>query len=307
MSKKCIGCGIELQDTNKDLAGYTPDINKKYCMRCFKLTNYNELIDSGVKVDNEKLIRDINKKKSFVIFLVDFLNIYDEVIAIYKKIKNDKMLVITKGDLIPNNIVKKDLINNIKDIYDIGEEILLTSSVNRDNISMLTKLIVDHGNVLMAGFTNAGKSSIINALVGTNITVSKRANTTQDFIKLNIDGVTLYDAPGFMSNYYYDNKLPSKEVKPISYQIKDKYYLRFTDFNLYFNGDTNITIYMNKTNIDKLRVKEDIKCGIVVPSNYDLVIKGMGFIKFSKSCYIHLNMDNNMYEIRPSIIGGKNE
>ena len=42
MIKKCNGCGINLQSTNKDKEGYVDDLNKNICERCFKLKNYGE-------------------------------------------------------------------------------------------------------------------------------------------------------------------------------------------------------------------------------------------------------------------------
>ena len=57
---KCIGCGITLQDKNKDAVGYTPDIKNKLCERCFKLKNYNILTNKGVSIDNDALIEKIN-------------------------------------------------------------------------------------------------------------------------------------------------------------------------------------------------------------------------------------------------------
>ena len=46
MTKRCIGCGAVLQNTNKTINGYTPKIENKYCMRCFRLTNYNDLTET---------------------------------------------------------------------------------------------------------------------------------------------------------------------------------------------------------------------------------------------------------------------
>ena len=33
---KCIGCGIALQNTDKEKLGYTKNLENKYCERCFK-------------------------------------------------------------------------------------------------------------------------------------------------------------------------------------------------------------------------------------------------------------------------------
>lgn len=307
MTKKCKGCGLSLQNENKDLLGYTPDLKNDFCMRCFKLTHYNELINSGLDIDNAALIKRINKKNIFVIFLVDFLNIYNEIIDTYKKITSNKTLVITKSDIIPNNIKVNTLINNIKDLYEIDEDIIITSSKNKNNIKVIERLCKDKKKVLIAGFTNAGKSSIINRLMDSSITVSSKLNTTQDFIKLENRDYIIYDAPGFISKNALEDNIPMHEIKPITYQMQPKYYLHFNDINLYFQSDVNITMYMKEMKINKLRLKEDVDCNICIPSNSDLMIKGLGFIKFSKATFININIPNDYYEIRPSIIGGNNE
>ena len=202
---KCVGCGIKLQNKNVNEVGYTPNLNNELCERCFKLKNYNILTNKGINIDNDKLINKINELNSCVLFLVDFINLDSEVIDAYKKIKSKKILIITKADIIPKNIKYQKLIQNIKNIYDIKEDLILTSSKTKLNIKTITKICLEEKNICLAGFTNAGKSSLINALVGSDITVSKKSNTTQDFIELNVDGINIYDAPGFMSNINREN------------------------------------------------------------------------------------------------------
>ena len=36
---KCKGCGIDLQDKDKQAVGYVIDLNQDYCQRCFRLHN----------------------------------------------------------------------------------------------------------------------------------------------------------------------------------------------------------------------------------------------------------------------------
>lgn len=306
MTRRCKGCGIILQDGDSNATGYTPNISNDLCQRCFKLKNYNVLTNEGVKIDNGEIITRVNKEKAFVLFLTDFLNLDEEVIGLYKQIKTDKVMVLTKKDLIPKNIKVDVLINNIKKFYDIKEDIILCSSRNKYNINVLTNICLDKKKIIMVGFTNAGKSSLINALVGSDITVSKRSNTTQDFIKLNVDGVTLIDAPGFISEISRDNKLPEKVVNPLTYQLKSNYYLLIDKISLNIKTDSNLTIYINNDiNIERRRVKEQVPCEILVPSNSDIVLKGLGFIKIKNATYI--NISTKDYEIRPSIVGGNHE
>ena len=262
------------------------------------------MINNGVNIDNDKLIKKINSLNVHVLFLVDFLNIDSEAIDLYKKIKANKTLVITKEDIIPKNIIKDRLIKNIKDIYEMREDIILTSTKFTKNISNIESICLKEKKVLFAGYTNAGKSSLINKMVGSDITVSSRENTTQDFIKLNVDGVTIYDAPGFMSNTKRD--VVSKNIiKPKTYQLPSKHYLEFNNIKLNVSEDNNITLYLpDEVIINRRREKNNITCDVLIPKNSDLVIKGLGFIKFSKTSLVSITSD---YEIRPSIVGANNE
>lgn len=302
---KCVGCGIKLQEKDKNELGYTPNLNNALCERCFKLKNYNILTNKGINIDNDKLINKINELNTCVLFLVDFINLDSEVIDAYKKIKSKKILIITKADIIPKNIKYQKLIQNIKNIYDIKEDLILTSSKTKLNIKTITKICLEEKNICLAGFTNAGKSSLINALVGSDITVSKKSNTTQDFIKLNVDGINIYDAPGFMSKINREN-IPRSIIRPITYQFPSKHYLLIQDIKLNILENANFTIYVgNEANIIRRKENENVECKIIVPKNSDVIIKGFCFINFKNTCMISLNTKD--YEIRPSIVGDYND
>lgn len=302
---KCVGCGIKLQEKDKNELGYTPNLNNELCERCFKLKNYNILTNKGINIDNDKLINKINELNTCVLFLVDFINLDSEVIDAYKKIKSKKILIITKADIIPKNIKYQKLIQNIKNIYDIKEDLILTSSKTKLNIKTITKICLEEKSICLSGFTNAGKSSLINALVGSDITVSKKSNTTQDFIKLNVDGINIYDAPGFMSNINREN-IPRSIIRPITYQFPSKHYLLIQDIKLNILEDSNFTIYVgNEANIIRRKENENVECKIIVPKNSDVIIKGFCFINFKNTCMISLNTKD--YEIRPSIVGDYND
>lgn len=302
---KCVGCGIKLQEKDKNELGYTPNLNNELCERCFKLKNYNILTNKGINIDNDKLINKINELNTCVLFLVDFINLDSEVIDAYKKIKSKKILIITKADIIPKNIKYQKLIQNIKNIYDIKEDLILTSSKTKLNIKTITKICLEEKSICLAGFTNAGKSSLINALVGSDITVSKKSNTTQDFIKLNVDGINIYDAPGFMSNINREN-IPRSIIRPITYQFPSKHYLLIKDIKLNILENSNFTIYVgNEANIIRRKENENVECKIIVPKNSDVIIKGFCFINFKNTCMISLNTKD--YEIRPSIVGDYND
>lgn len=302
---KCVGCGITLQTENKSDVGYTPDIKNVICERCFKLKNYNVLTNTGVKIDNEKLIEKINKLGAFVFFLTDFINLDSNVIKYYKKIKGKKVMVLTKADIIPKNIKYNKLTHNIKNLYEIKEDVILTSSKKKLNISTITNLCLENKKVIFVGFTNAGKSSLINSLIGSDITVSNSQNTTQEIIKLNASGITIYDAPGLMDNVNREN-IPKASINPRSYQFPSKHYLSINGIKLNVKENSNFTIYVgNEVKILRRKETHNVECNIIVPKNSDVVLKGLGFIKFSKTTLISLS--SNDFEIRPSIIGDSHD
>ena len=56
----CIGCGAQIQTTDKDVAGFTPqsaprkglETGQLYCQRCFRLRHYNEISDVNISDDD---------------------------------------------------------------------------------------------------------------------------------------------------------------------------------------------------------------------------------------------------------------
>lgn len=305
---KCMGCGAILQNTDKLKDGYTSKIDSKLCQRCFKIKNYGENIVNIKPINNEDIITKINKEKGFVIFLLDFLNIYEEVITTYKKIKLPKIIVLTKSDLIPKNILKNTLINNLKNIYHIKEDIIYTSSKNKDNINFIKDIIFQEKKVYFLGYTNSGKSSLINALANSDLTISKRSNTTLDFIKIKTNEGIIFDTPGFVPNNFLDNMLPKKMIRPIIYQLKNKYLLKINDYRISSRENNNLILYFTNDILISKRVKrEELPKKIKVKENTDLIIKGLGFILIKKNTIISTDIPENLLEIRPTIIGGKHE
>ena len=143
MTKRCIGCGAVLQNTDKKKNGYTPKLENKYCMRCFRLTNYNDLTETITEKDNDKIITVINNSSTFSFFLIDATNITKEAISIYQNIKTRKCLLLTKIDLLPANITVNNYINKFKNIYNIKEEVYPLSSIKKVNVSKILKMMDD--------------------------------------------------------------------------------------------------------------------------------------------------------------------
>lgn len=320
MTKRCIGCGAVLQNTDKKKNGYTPKLENKYCMRCFRLTNYNDLTETITEKDNDKIITVINNSSTFSFFLIDATNITKEAISIYQNIKTRKCLLLTKIDLLPANITVNNYINKFKNIYNIKEEVYPLSSIKKVNVSKILKMM-DNLNIKKAyilGCTNAGKSTLINTMLNNKtITTSRIPNTTLDFINLYIEDKILTDTPGFVTtttpfitDKKYYKKIDYKErIKPITYQTKEKASLvleenyRFSNF-----GFNSVTTYFN----NNILIKRDFKSNedyfeTKIMANTDIVIKDLGFINVKRPCTLKISKNlENLVEFRPSLIGGDN-
>ena len=321
MIKRCIGCGAVLQNTDKKKNGYTPKLENKYCMRCFRLTNYNDLTETITEKDNEKIIATINKNSYYSFFLIDATNITKEAVNIYQSIKTRKSLLLTKIDLLPNNISVNNYINKFKNIYNIKEEVYPLSSVKKVNTSKILKIMDDLNlnKAYILGCTNAGKSTLINAMLNkATITTSRIPNTTLDFINMYIDDKVLTDTPGFVTtttpfitDKKYYKKIDYKErIKPITYQTKEETNVVLENIYRLSNfGINSVTTYFN----NNIEIKRDFKdnetnFSVNIMANTDIVIKDLGFINVKKACDVKISKNlEDLVEFRPSLIGGTND
>ena len=289
---KCVGCGITLQNTDPSKLGYTKDLKNKYCERCFKTIHYNEE-RKITNFDNGKIIDKINKLGLFTVMITDILHLDKETIEVFKRIKNKKVLVINKCDLIPDNLKLEHLAENIQNSYNIDDEVLFISAKNKYYLNNLVSLIESEKEVIFSGETSSGKSTLINTLISSNLTTSHYDNTTLDFIKLKYLDYVIYDTPGIVLNKkrITDGKLIVKIINlnpNFVYQIED----------LKLQGIGSITIYINeRVNISSK--KEDIELPYEYVLNGEDVELANGFIYASKNVQIKSNKE---LQIRNSII-----
>lgn len=322
---KCLGCGAILQKDDISKEGYTTDLNKKYCKRCFDITHYNKYIISNKKNEEYlKKINYINKTNDLVILTVDLFSMIDfENI----NISNPIILVFTKKDLIPRSIKEEKILEKIVTKNNVKSKIFI-SSKNNYNLDLLMNLINKYKtskNVYVVGLTNAGKSSLVNKIVKnysdgiSDITVSNLPSTTLDFIEKKInDNLVLIDTPGLLDNGNIINLaqnlikkiIPNKEINPIIYQIKHKQSIIIEDILKVDLFENNNVIFYISNNLKIERIYKDNdklinlnKYNLNILDNQDLVIKGLGFIKFKKKCNIEIYLPKEVdFFIRNSII-----
>ena len=196
-SKTCLGCGVKLQDENILNLGFTANIENDLCMRCFRLKNYGEyesIANSLVHYDS--ILSFVNKTKDLVLYVVDLLNLNEDLLYIRKYIKNDIILVLNKRDLLPLSVKDEKILEYIKKL-ELGfiDTVIVSSEKNyqMDDLYKKIKKYRKSKNVYVVGFTNAGKSSLISRLIknygdGENtLTVSPLPSTTLNKIDIHIN------------------------------------------------------------------------------------------------------------------------
>ena len=218
ISKKCAGCGIELQFEDEKKEGYVPEEKfimerELLCQRCFKIKNYGKNSVNNFKSEDysKEVLKSV--KKSDIILpifdIIDFEGSFSEEILDYLRDYRSIVLV-NKTDLLPGFVHPAEIADWIKgrlaeeDI--VPENIAFISAKNKYGINGVIrkiKSVFPSGKVkaVVLGVSNVGKSSVINLLLGKNkITTSKYSGTTLKSInnKIPDTNITITDTPGLI-------------------------------------------------------------------------------------------------------------
>lgn len=321
MNKVCFGCGCILQSDNELNPGFIPE-NKydsaNYCKRCFRLTHYGEIGNNEIEKSTKSILDNVNKDDYFKIYIIDLLNINDNTINIFNKIKGKKLLVINKIDLLGKSININRVIDNIKKVYNIKNDIKYISGVKEYGIDSLIKHLNDNkiNKCYLLGPTNSGKSTLINKLIEmynpklNRLTISNKRNTTLEFIRIKLtDKITIIDSPGFLINDYGLKSKYKNIIKPVTFNMKENEILYIDKFYIKVTNTTSITIYVNETlDIKKYYKEIDFEYNLDVKDNVDLCINGFGIINIKKGNNISIkNLDQSLISIRKSIFGDNYE
>ncbi len=281
---KCYGCGITTEN--------------ELCERCFRIRNYNDYQKvNDTNDDYIPILNKINDSKDLVVMVVDLFNVND--MSIFSKyLNNDILLVLTKRDLLPKSVYDQNLLDYNYNINCV-DKIIISSKKNLQFDELMEKInkYKKSKNVYVVGYTNAGKSTMINKIIYNysdleqEITTSPITSTTLNEIEIKInETLTLIDTPGILLeddliNIVEPKRLkqivPNKEIKPITYQVKDKQYILVDDLIKVEAEKINLTFYISNslkvTRIYKDKNEKSFKTEINV-NNQDIVIRGLGFI-----------------------------
>ncbi|MFS1663243.1 ribosome biogenesis GTPase YqeH [Streptococcus sp. zg-JUN1979] len=259
----CIGCGAEIQTTDKEQAGYTPqgalekglETGELYCQRCFRLRHYNDITDVSISDDEFlKLLHEVGDSDALVINVIDIFDFNGSIIPGLSRFTsgNDLLLVGNKKDILPKSLKESKLTQWLTErAHEEGLrplDVVLTSAQNHQAIKELIELIerLRKGrDVYVVGVTNVGKSTLINAIIreltGNQdvITTSRFPGTTLDKIEIPLeDGHYIFDTPGIIHRHQMAHYLSAKDLKYVSpkKEIKPKTYQLNPDQTLFLGG-----------------------------------------------------------------------
>ena len=321
---KCIGCGIILQDIDRNLDGYVSLDNYKLCERCFRIKNYgqNKAVVTG-NVDYLKILDNINDN-DLVVYVSSLLTLNLDYVKRFKNV----ILVLTKRDIMPKSIKDGKIINYVSSRYGI-KDILIVSALKKRNLDMLYDKMNKFGKnkkIYFVGSTNSGKSTLINEMIKSyngvsgDITVSSFPSTTLSTIDVNIGNLNVIDTPGIVCEDSIINcldikdikKLNSKkEIKPITFQVSGNGSILIDNISRidYSTNISSITFYVsNNLKVDKISLNNsrmlDYKyCEYDIDNNCDFVIEDLGYLKITNSMKLKIYYKDKInVKIRENLI-----
>lgn len=312
---KCHGCGIILQNENREELGFTPNLESELCERCFRINHYNDY--KRVVKDNDFILEILAKinNKDLVVLIIDVMSIPENLDLIKNNLKNDILLVLSKSDLLPSEMYAEKFDRIAKSLnIDVIDKVLISSNKNF-NLDLLMEKINTYkksNNVYFVGYSNSGKSTLINKIIynytdlNESITTSLLPSTTLDLIEIKIDdNLTIFDTPGLLENGniidVIDEKslnkiMPKKKINPRVYQIKNNQVINIEDIiSIMVEPKNDLVFYIsNALNITREFEKKLNGKEIIINANEELVIMGLGFIKFKNKTKIVLK---SKYEV----------
>ena len=314
---KCVGCGVHLQNVDKNKDGYLENLEYNLCERCFIIKNYgqNKVITKS-NIDYMEILDNIDKD-DLVVYVTSLLTLNLDYLNKFKNV----ILVLTKRDILPKSVKDGKIINYVKNRYDNLIDVITVSAYKKINLDYLYNRLNEYGNnrnIYFVGITNSGKSTLINEMIKSyngydgEITMSNYPSTTLDVLDVRIGNLIIKDTPGIVIENSLINYLDAKgikminskkEIKPITIQIKGTGAVLIDNIlRLEYETDcSSVTFYMsNNLNISNISLKNPrmADCDYVeynLDNDQDVVIEDLGFLKFTNNVKIKIYYNNDMY------------
>lgn len=321
--KKCLGCGVLLQDENILMPGYTTNLENDFCQRCFRIKNYGEYqLVTNNNVEYMKMLEAVGKTHDLVLYVTDLINLEKDFDVIRDIIPNKMILVLNKRDVLPKSVKEEKLVEYFNNYNIFFDEIIPVSTINNFNMDYLLKKIKYYQtskNVYVVGRTNAGKSSVINNIIrnysenADSLTSSPLPSTTLNTLSIVVnDYLTLIDTPGLIDSGSIINNLPielvkkispKKEIKPRIYQLRAGQGIIINDLVRidYLEGVRNSfavfvsnELKIERININNTKLTDLNKSTYDVKYDNDLVVSGLGFVKISSKGKINVYVNKEV-------------
>ncbi len=243
----CIGCGGKLQNKDKTTPFYTPKSLEEneaiYCMRCFRMRNYGDIMPSHINKDDYIDMIGAIPKNATLLKVIDIFDVEGSILPQLSTIAQSDNLIIAanKRDLLPKSLKDarlKHRINTILLAYNLKPKAiyLISAKKNFGIDALMTALMELNDDVYVVGAANTGKSTLINHMISAAkkqsvdpITTFFAPGTTQSFIEIPFGEHSVFDTPGLIKTNHYFTLLdedvikalqPKKEIKPKSYQLE---------------------------------------------------------------------------------------
>ena len=224
----CEGCGAKIQFEDPRVPGYIPkevysrrlsEGKEILCQRCFQIKYYSKL--KHINFSSEIFMtqfREVVKGFSNILWVIDIFDFEGSFRREFSELFEDKnvIYIINKIDLLPKAITRKEIHDWVFKRIRSDQIYLVSAFKNLGIKSLFRRLKIVKDKILLVGCTNVGKSSLINRMCGTDITVSSYPNTTLNLIKAKPFGLDLdlYDTPGISFNdRFIDILSPSCQKK----------------------------------------------------------------------------------------------
>lgn len=315
-SKHCTGCGVVLQNTDKDLIGYSPKLENDLCQRCFRLKHYGDttVIDQH-GVESEDVLESVKNIEGKIVLMVDITDIESTLFRGIRRhlLNRELILIVSKRDLLPKTVSEQKILRTLQArVHDEAVEFveaILISIHDQKSINNARKILLKHAeetNLIVMGYANTGKSSFLNKILESDFTVSPYANTTLKIQSAIFGNHLIYDTPGILMEASYFDFMTAKQqaqfsitktLKPITYQLKgDQVFFipNYADISIQVIGEGTATLYFSDecdVHRSKLGNRENyIDKHIQYPDKtyslnfnldegrYDIVVKQLGWL-----------------------------
>ncbi|ODN29704.1 ribosome biogenesis GTPase YqeH [Fervidobacterium thailandense] len=215
MVETCPGCGAKIQFEHPGKPGFIPqDVYQRkldageeiVCQRCFRLKNYKILTSEADEEEIQRFlsvaIRDF-EKFVYVFDVFDFEGTFrPEIVKLLER--QEVVFVANKFDTLPKTVSGSQLKSWLLEVIgkSVGirpSQIFITSTKNGYGLSKLGDFLSGWGGkALILGVTNVGKSSLLQVITSSKVTVSPYPGTTIGLIEHRIGTLRLFDTPGII-------------------------------------------------------------------------------------------------------------